>query len=218
MPKTLLLAAESSTIDTYVNVICHAYHVLGIRNIRLLHVPTSKISSIQAQELARRILAQLKSLSSGVHLTFPPTLDATPEPSTLTQRAIKQEHALELYGRIASDIEVEVESLQVQRLWRGIRGAVEKFGGATNCIADITATTKELAMELFASFLSIGMTEIYTFTLRVPAGSRGPERSLYFALVNGTFEYNRISGLEGVRDARHYMDRRNYGPVGVSLM
>lgn len=208
MDKCLLMFLFSDTIDTYVNVIAHAFDSedLRVRKVVLIHVLGTKadIDETEAGMVNTRIWRQLESLANGEYIQFPRISELRTNPQAPEQKKQLPIHSnVSIYRRINEKIEHSLSRIENSKIQEQLNGIIKKEGGRKKCILDITATTKVPSINIFSVCLALGIDNLYVFELKQSVNRNVPELSLYHNLINQQdFAYTCLTKNETVSASR----------------
>lgn len=189
MDKCLLMFLFSDTIDTYVNVIAHAFDSedLRVRKVVLIHVIGTKadIDDTEAGMVNTRIWRQFESLANGEHIQFPHISELrTNLQATEQKKQLPLNSNLSVYRRINERIEHSLSRIENLKIQEQLSMIIKREGGRKKCILDITATTKVPSINIFSVCMALGIDNLYVFELKQNVNRNNPELSLYHNLRN----------------------------------
>lgn len=210
MPDKLLVFLLSTRIDTYVNVITHAYEEMKINDITFIHIQGLKnsLTEDEAGVINSCIWQSIKNLSNGEYLDFSEIIK---NKSTLpTAKSLNTSTKIDIYRRIHENLlsrnfrHIKYEGLKIE-----LENIIKQSGGATKCAVDITTASKVLSIDIFSICLSLGIELVYTFELSDPPNQNQPEQSLYHELTKDKYNYTLITESKAVKNSKSAILRKS---------
>ncbi len=203
--KTLYIFATSERPDVYVNTLSYCVDHLGIDAIQVVAISEhdypeeTQTSRILATTVVGNISRQLQELLRGKYAAFregqeQPDITELRSPSGVGvyQRSLDAMNASGTTGIV----------VPLSELDRELRSYVAKG----SCLFDVSALKKNLLVDVVATLLSIGFSEVYSFELRVK--QTYGQADLYHNLAHGDdFVYRNLARSASVRESLNRIGR-----------
>lgn len=203
--KPLYIFATSERPDAYINTLAYSLDHLQVTAIYIIvisehdYAEEVREGKLLASTVVSNISEQLSALSSGRYIKSWSAPDVRPT-DTLQVRA-----STDVYRRCLEAMNKSGTTgivIPLSNLDRTLRAYVSK----SSCVIDVSALKKNLLVDVVATLLSIGFSEVYSFELKKRQAY--DQTDLYHNLrVNEDFIFRNLARSESVTKSLHRISR-----------